>query len=401
MRKIIFLVITVIFTYSGFAQDAKQILQKAYVKCQTIKNGYYEMTSYMKYMSRKDTTVTQTNCAFQKVPNNSIFPLNFRYESVFDSGKRTSVFNSDTLFTFSTKNDTGTIVPVSKYPETIKSIIRNYHLYSPFTSLKSEPLFPVDEPNSMNPTYKWIGNETINGEDCQHIQVNKLPQNNEGSPLKTILIEFHFWINEADSIPVQYIFIINDVMGTDTMSQYQKFLVGKYEFNNLYDKNYFTQSSIPSYIKFRDYVPYKVPELLPVDTKAPEWELISTNNETINLRNLQGKLVLIDFFYKSCYPCLQALPDLHEKYNGKGLQIVGIDPYDTTEDEMPAFLSKRGITYPVLLGGKEVAKMYHVSGYPTVYIIDKKGTIIYVQPGYGNDTEREIENIIKENLDIK
>jgi thiol-disulfide isomerase/thioredoxin len=72
------------------------------------------------------------------------------------------------------------------------------------------------------------------------------------------------------------------------------------------------------------------------------------------------------------------LQSLHEKYHAKGLQVVGINPYDTKEDDLPTFLGKRGVTYPVLLGGKEVAANYHVSGYPTLYLIDQEGQIIFL-----------------------
>ena len=70
---------------------------------------------------------------------------------------------------------------------------------------------------------------------------------------------------------------------------------------------------------------------------------------------LKGKLVLIDFFTKSCYPCMLALlglQALHKKYKSKGLNVIGINIYDKKEDGIIPFLSKRGITYPVLLGGK-------------------------------------------------
>ena len=71
---------------------------------------------------------------------------------------------------------------------------------------------------------------------------------------------------------------------------------------------------------------------------------------------------------------LPALQNLHEKYNDKGLKLIGIDPYDTKEkDDIDNFLAKRGVTYTVLFGGKDIAKEYHVSSYPTIYLIDKKG----------------------------
>jgi thioredoxin-related protein len=88
---------------------------------------------------------------------------------------------------------------------------------------------------------------------------------------------------------------------------------------------------------------------------------------------------------------------LYEKYKEKGLVIIGIDPYDKKEDGIEKFLSKRGVNYTVLLKGKDVAKDYHVSGYPTVYLIDKNGKILFSMAGYSSG-EDMLDGIIKRNL---
>jgi thiol-disulfide isomerase/thioredoxin len=159
--------------------------------------------------------------------------------------------------------------------------------------------------------------------------------------------------------------------------------------------------SIPDYFKIKDYVPYKSPDPLAKNTIAPNWQLISLSGERISLADLKGKLVLIDFFYKGCYPCILAFPSLqalYEKYKDKGLLLLGIDPYDKKEDDIESFLAKHGVTYTVLLGGKDVANDYQVSSYPTIYIVDKNGKIIFTQVGYGKGIETILEKVILENL---
>ena len=111
--------------------------------------------------------------------------------------------------------------------------------------------------------------------------------------------------------------------------------MNKYGINNLKDENILTLNTIPAYYKTKNYALYKSPELLKKETIAPNWELLSLIDEKISLNSLQGQVVLIDFFYKSCFPCMQALPALQAlsvKYNGKGLRVIGIDPYDKKED---------------------------------------------------------------------
>jgi thioredoxin-related protein len=50
------------------------------------------------------------------------------------------------------------------------------------------------------------------------------------------------------------------------------------------------------------------------------------------------------------------------------------------------------------LGGDKVAKKYHVSAYPTIYLIDKEGKIIFYEVGYGEGLEKTLEKIIKAHL---
>jgi thioredoxin-related protein len=91
---------------------------------------------------------------------------------------------------------------------------------------------------------------------------------------------------------------------------------------------------------------------------------------------------------------LSKLVSLYEKYKNKGLVIIGIDPIDKQEDDLKSFLAKRSVLYDVLLGGKELAKEYHISGYPAVYILDKNGKILFALSGYSGGMENILEDVI-------
>jgi thioredoxin-related protein len=47
---------------------------------------------------------------------------------------------------------------------------------------------------------------------------------------------------------------------------------------------------------------------------------------------------------------------------------------------------------------KDVAKQYHVYSYPTTYLIDKNGTVIYSESGYADSSKNKLEQAIKSNL---
>jgi thiol-disulfide isomerase/thioredoxin len=405
MRKLILIagILGSLLIASCSKPDAKAILKKSYEKCQSIENGYYEMKSYMKYMSENDTTSGFFSCYFRKLPDDSIYSSAFHYQYYYDEEYIGAVlYTGDEFVRYSKKDSTGVIMSKTLWAEDIEARRHNYKFYSPLTD-KESYLFPDDNAFSDNKrVFEYIGEELINNISCYHVRMNTYPEYDSTDMMQTLRIENDFWIGKHDYIPVQYSIVYELFMDNDTMIQYEMNVLTKYELNTLTDEEQLSLSSIPSYINLKDYQPYKSPELLPKDTIAPQWSLVSLNDETIKLSDLKGKLVLIDFFYKSCYPCMLALPvlqELHEEYYDKGLRIIGINPFDTKEkDDIDNFLSKRGVSFTVLLGGIDVAKEYRVSGYPTIYFIDKEGKILFAKSGYGEGMKEYYEEIIENNL---
>lgn len=235
---------------------------------------------------------------------------------------------------------------------------------------------------------------------CYHIQMIQYPKYDSTQLLYTVETKYEFWINKEDMIPAKYSVSAKLLRNGDTLLQYNCYTLSKYHFNDPENLAPLKLSAIPSYCTLKDYVPAKIVALLK-DTIAPAFNLTSLQSKPVSLSDYKGELVLLDFFYKECYPCLKAIPvleSLHEKYQSKGLNVIGIDPLDDESGGIQHFVTKAGITYPVLLDKKEVNKAYHISSYPTLYLIDKKGNIIYNANGFNEDLEKELEKKIKENL---
>jgi peroxiredoxin len=71
------------------------------------------------------------------------------------------------------------------------------------------------------------------------------------------------------------------------------------------------------------------------------------------------------------------LNEVHRKFQGKGLTVVGID-VEERSDTVLAFYRKRRIEYPVLLDSDgSVAKRYGLLSYPMTVVVDQQGTILF------------------------
>ena len=144
-----------------------------------------------------------------------------------------------------------------------------------------------------------------------------------------------------------------------------------------------------------------VPSLPAIGSLATYWRLEEYNKgNLISLSDLKGKVVLLDFWIKSCAPCIESVPhlnDLQNLFKDKDFKIISINSYDSKED-VKSFCQKHKVDYTVLLNGKEIAEKYGVCGFPTFFIIDNTGKIIYSHAGYETSLQLKIEQIIKNAL---
>ena len=82
---------------------------------------------------------------------------------------------------------------------------------------------------------------------------------------------------------------------------------------------------------------------------APDFSLTDASGNPVNLADLNGKVVLLDFWYSSCAPCIKAshyLEKYTQTYCDSGLVILGMNPIDGI-NKINQHNKKWGVTYPV------------------------------------------------------
>ncbi|MBN3036260.1 MAG: TlpA family protein disulfide reductase [Bacteroidales bacterium] len=141
---------------------------------------------------------------------------------------------------------------------------------------------------------------------------------------------------------------------------------------------------------------------LDVGTMAPDFPGIRlSDSSTVKLSDLPGRIVLLDFWYMSCFPCIQAIPhldSLYRKYRDEGFIVLGLNPFDNDDQgrkKLPGFIDYNGMEYPVVFIDEGVTKNYKVFAYPTIYLIGITGKIIYSQVGFGEHMLPEVDSLIR------
>ncbi|WP_373892947.1 thiol-disulfide oxidoreductase ResA [Virgibacillus sp. CBA3643] len=125
-----------------------------------------------------------------------------------------------------------------------------------------------------------------------------------------------------------------------------------------------------------------------VGDQAPDFQLqqVNANNEleSVQLSDLRGKGVMLNFWGTWCEPCKDEMPymqDLYPEYKDKGIEIVAVS-LDATEIVINRFIDNYDLTFPVPHDTTgEVMDLYKVGPLPTTFFISPEGEITEVIEG--------------------
>ena len=114
----------------------------------------------------------------------------------------------------------------------------------------------------------------------------------------------------------------------------------------------------------------------------------------IRPKDLEGKVVVLNFWFIKCPPCLDEIPELNKialSY-ANNPNIVFIAVALDEKDDLKKFLKDHPFAYHIVDEGKEIAAKYEIKNYPTSVILDKEGKVKFHTIGYGPYT---LEGFIK------
>ncbi|WP_020652737.1 thioredoxin family protein [Massilia niastensis] len=136
---------------------------------------------------------------------------------------------------------------------------------------------------------------------------------------------------------------------------------------------------------------------------APEFTGINNwlNSAPLKQQDLRGKVVLVDFWTYTCINCIRTMPYVkawHARYKDQGLVVVGVHTpeyaFERSTENVKAAIARFGITYPVAQDNRYATwQAYQNQYWPAVYLIDKKGRVVYQH--FGEGAYKETEEVIR------
>ncbi|HFS66891.1 MAG TPA: TlpA family protein disulfide reductase [Flavobacteriia bacterium] len=114
---------------------------------------------------------------------------------------------------------------------------------------------------------------------------------------------------------------------------------------------------------------------------APDFEATDIEGNTYKLADLKGKIVVLNFWFTTCPPCIMEIPELNKiasKYKKNGVLFLAVT-FDNKE-KVTNFLKEHPFYFKIITDAKLVKK-YGIIGFPTSILIDKEGKVMFKKIG--------------------
>lgn len=127
-------------------------------------------------------------------------------------------------------------------------------------------------------------------------------------------------------------------------------------------------------------------DLMAMREEPMELSFTAVDGRKVDLADLRGKVVLVDFWATWCPPCVEEVPQLvetYEKFKGLGFEIVGIS-LDEDKAALEKFTAENKMTWPQFFDGKgwenEFARRFKIQSVPTLWLLDREGKLVDANP---------------------
>jgi cytochrome c biogenesis protein CcmG/thiol:disulfide interchange protein DsbE len=154
------------------------------------------------------------------------------------------------------------------------------------------------------------------------------------------------------------------------------------------------------------YALYKRSQTQPTSGPAPafavtmyDFDQIAMSGQRVQLKDLRGKAVVVNFWASYCDPCKTEAPMLERVWNDyrdQGVVFLGLNTNDPLKNALD-YLTQYGITYPNAPDeGSHIEDAYRITGIPETFVISPQGKI--VRHFMSEPNERELRDVIDQAL---
>jgi peroxiredoxin/outer membrane lipoprotein-sorting protein len=131
------------------------------------------------------------------------------------------------------------------------------------------------------------------------------------------------------------------------------------------------------------------PAAIEIGSEAADFQLKDLEGRNVQLKNLRGSVVLLNFWASWCGPCRLEMPvieKLHQQFHAKGLRVFGVNDEDI--DTIREYVAEHEYSFPTLVDANQQAiNLYRIRGIPTMVVIDREGKVAQYRIGLSRETD--------------
>lgn len=134
-------------------------------------------------------------------------------------------------------------------------------------------------------------------------------------------------------------------------------------------------------------------------SKLEELNLENINGVKFNLENLKGKVIVLNFWFTQCKPCVAEFPELNnlkEKYKNQDVEFFAVTW--NNKETIEKFLLNYKLDFNIIPNGKLIIDKFKIPHYPYNIVIDKNGKVEYINDVLVLNVLKKLDNKISELL---
>lgn len=365
LNKFIVLIVIIFFASCNSKNEVIQtILNRNTVK------QYYHVGTKKKMLFKTDTVQEKFTVFLQKNSKDSLYGFDFKVES-----KQRIIYHiNDSTYYFNKQEKSFFIL--NKYKSSFNKLLLANNMFS-----------EKDVKDSVH--------VSIHYED-EIVTLKKKTDNTKG--LKNIYSEYEILIQK------QQISKITNNLDFQSSNQYEEFYF--YDYNdtkniNLENDLKKAKQEYPTLSDINAIVNKKPTKIIKFKKISKLQGIYFKNRKPFVLNKVTSKIIILDYWYMSCYPCIKSFPFLHEldkKYPDIELEIIGINNKDVLENNekiLEEFCIKNNMTYPIIFTKENP---FNINRYPTIIVLNEKREIVFSYFGYNIEKEKELKILIDKML---
>ncbi len=120
--------------------------------------------------------------------------------------------------------------------------------------------------------------------------------------------------------------------------------------------------------------------------RAPDFTVVTLDGDTLRSAELEGQVVVVNFWATWCGPCrleMPSLQSLHEDRADEGVVVIGLSTDVGSAEPIRAYAEELDITFPVARATNDHRRAFGgIQGIPTTFLIDRTGVVRHRVVGY-------------------